>query len=50
MFLMMVYAVLVLPAYAGMIRGRHFRGLLFDGAPRVCGDDPNLKVPEQAFG
>ena len=36
--------VWVLPAYAGMIRGRRAGRSFSWGAPRVCGDDPGSTV------
>ena len=40
----------MLPAYAGMILINKLDNDGKKSAPRVCGDDPNLKVPEQSFG
>ena len=34
----------MLPAYAGMIRGKTGEGRMEAGAPRVCGDDPAGKA------
>ena len=38
----MVRVILVLPAYAGMIRQADGQTLHRVGAPRVCGDDPTM--------
>ena len=35
------FALLVLPAYAGMILPREADRRTVEGAPRVCGDDPS---------
>ena len=39
----------VLPAYAGMIPGTRHAIRSFRCAPRVCGDDPTFREPEDVY-